>query len=73
MLLTVEDAKLECLNFAVIFTITDMFWVRKTRQMHVIRGYKKLGTAISFTLHSPSSFIHPCKTFIQPRVNHSPG
>jgi len=39
-LLTIEDAKLEHLKFAILFTIADMFWVRKTRQIHVIRGYR---------------------------------
>ena len=35
-----------------------MFWGKKTRCLHVARGYKKLGTEISFTL---GWTIHPVK------------
>jgi len=57
-LLSIEDVKLERLKLAILFTIDDIFWVRKTRQMHVtsIRGCNKLGTEISLTLHSPLFF-----------------
>jgi len=48
-LLTAEDTKLERLELAILFTIVDIFWVKKTRQMHVVRGHKKLATTISFT------------------------
>jgi len=48
-LLTAEDAKLQSLNLAILFMIADIFWVKKTRQMHGILGYKKLATEISFT------------------------
>jgi len=41
-MLNPEDANLERLTFSIVFTIADMFWVKKTRQMHVPRGYKKL-------------------------------
>jgi len=44
-LLTAEDAKLERLKFAILFTISDVFCVqKKTRQMHVTREYKIFGT-----------------------------
>jgi len=63
-LLTPEDAKLERLKFAILFTIADMFWVKTTRRMHVIRRYKKLETEISFTLHSPLFFHSPLQKLI---------
>jgi len=37
------------MKFAISFTIAGMFWVKKTRQMYVTRGYKKSGTEF----HSP--------------------
>jgi len=42
-----------------------MFWVKK-RQLHVIRGYKKIGTEISFTLHSPLFFHSRLRHFHSP-------
>jgi len=38
-MLTAEDTKLEPWQFAILFVIADMFlfWVKKSRQVHVIR------------------------------------
>jgi len=67
-LLTAVDAMLKRFNKFILFTIADMFWVKQTRQMHVIRGYKN-----EQKFRSHSFFINPCKNFIHHEVNRSPG
>jgi len=61
--LTAEDAKLQSLNLAILFMIADIFWVKKTRQMHGILGYKKLATE---KFHSPLFFHSPSQKFHLP-------
>jgi len=73
-LLIAEDAKLEHLNFAILFTIADILWVKKKQDKCMLsenteNNEQKFNSP---SIH-PSCFIHPCKIFIHPGVNHSPG
>ena len=54
-------------NKFILFTIADMFWVKQTRQMHVIRGYKN-----EQKFRSHLFFINPCKNFIHHEVTVHP-
>jgi len=67
-MLTSEDAKLERLKFAILFTIAGMFWVEKTDAC-----YKRIQKFRNINFIHPSYFIQPCKKLIHPGVNHSPG
>jgi len=52
---TAADVKLERLKFAILFTIVDMCSV-KTKINARYQKIQKLGTKVSFTLHSPIFF-----------------
>ena len=60
-LLTAENAKLELQKFAILFTIADVFWVKKNMTnacYEKIQKISNINPLLSFTLHG---------------VNHSPG
>jgi len=61
-LLTALDAKLERLEYAILFIIADMHWLEKRRT----RPCKNLTTENSFALHSPLFFHSPLQKFHSP-------
>jgi len=72
-LLTAEDTTLERLKFAILFTIADVFCVKKQNKRMLSDDKKNWEQKFHSSFMHPSSFIHPCKIFIHLGLNRSPG
>ena len=71
--MTAVDVKLERLKLAISFMIADMCWVNNQDKCTSSEDRKNEKQKFQSSFIHPSSFVHFCKTFIHPGVNHSPG